>query len=132
MITGGCLCGGVKFEIDGPLRGVVNCHCTMCQKLNGGFGGHTRAKTTDVKFISDESLKWYNSSPIAKRGFCSTCGASLFWNPAGEDTTSILAGVLDLPTNLMTAGHIFVEEKPDYYEITDNLPQFGKSSNGGL
>jgi len=132
MRTGGCLCGAVKFKIDGPLRDVVNCHCTMCQKLHGGFGGHAKAKKKDITFLSETGLKWYRTSAIAQRGFCEECGSSLFWQPDAQDATGILAGALDCPTNLKTIGHIFTAEKADFYEITDDLPQFEKSSDGGF
>ena len=75
---------------------------------------------------------WYRTSEIAQRGFCRECGSSLFWKPDEQDATGILAGSLDQPTSLNTMGHIFVGEKPDFYEISDSLPQFEKSSDGGL
>lgn len=69
---------------------------------------------------------------VAQRGFCKACGSSLFWEPFDLDSTGILAGSLDSPTKLETIGHIFVGEKPDFYDITDDLPQFEASSNGEL
>jgi hypothetical protein len=57
------------------------------------------------------------------RGFCRECGSSLFWDPRGKKNISIAAGALDLPTHLKTTRHVWVSQKGDYYEITDNLPQ---------
>ncbi len=130
--TGGCLCGAVRFEISGPLRDVVNCHCTMCQKLHGVFGAHSKAMKNNISITEDRGLKWYRTSEIAQRGFCRECGSSLFWQPDEQDATGILAGSFDQPTNLKTMGHIFVGEKADFYEICDPFPQFENSSDGAL
>lgn len=64
--------------------------------------------------------------------FCRDCGSGLFWEPFDQDATGIIAGTLDAPTTLRTIGHIFVGEKSDFYEITDDLPRFDGSSDGQL
>ena len=129
---GGCLCGAVRYEVRGPLRDVVNCHCSMCQKLHGNFGPHTKAKKENIEITNSEGLGWFQTSPIARRGFCTNCGSSLFWEPFKMDATGILVGSLDDSTSLKTIGHIFVNEKPDFYDITDGCPQFPESSDGEL
>lgn len=132
LTLGGCLCGDVRYEVRGPLRDVVNCHCSMCQRLHGNFGPHTKARKVNITITKDDGLRWYKTSDIAKRGFCGTCSSSLFWEPFDLDATGIIAGSLDEPTGLRTIGHIFVGEKPDFYEINDELPQFEASSDGEL
>ncbi len=132
IITGGCLCGAVRYEVKGELRDVVNCHCSMCQKLHGIFGAHSKARKENITFTKQRGLAWYKTSEVAQRGFCKECGSSLFWEPFDLDATGIIAGSLDGPTNLKTMGHIFVGEKADFYEITDEHPQFNESSNGEL
>ena len=132
ITAGGCLCGAVRYEVKGPLRDIVNCHCSMCLKLHGNFGPHTKASKVNITITNSDGLAWYKTSDIAQRGFCRECGASIFWEPFDLDTTGILAGSLDDATGLKTMGHIFVSEKPDFYKITDKLPQFKKSSNGKL
>lgn len=130
--SGGCLCGAVRYEVSGPLRDVVNCHCSMCQRLHGSFGPHSKARKVNISITNANGLAWYKTSDIARRGFCRECGSSLFWEPFDLDATGIIAGSLDGPTSLKTMGHIFVAEKPDFYEITDDLPQFDESSGGEL
>ncbi|WP_020415376.1 GFA family protein [Microbulbifer sp. VTAC004] len=130
--VGGCLCGAVRYEVKGPLRNVVNCHCNMCQKLHGNFGPHTKARKVNIKITKDDGLAWYKTSDIARRGFCRECGSGLFWEPYELDATGIIAGSLDGPTGLKTMGHIFVSEKSDFYDIEDKHPQFQQSSNGQL
>jgi len=132
ITTGGCLCGNVRYEVRGPLRDVVNCHCSMCQKLHGSFGAHTKARKVNIHITNSTGLSWYKSSDLAQRGFCHDCGSSLFWEPFNLDATGILAGSLDGATGLKTIGHIFVGEKSDFYSIDDDLPKFDASSNGEL
>ena len=130
--TGGCLCGAVRYEVKGPLRDVVNCHCSMCQRLHGGFGPHSKASKASITVTRADGLSWYRTSEVAQRGFCRECCSSMFWEPFELDATGIIAGTLDSPTGLMTIGHIFIGEKADFYEITDDLPQFESSSDGQL
>ena len=129
---GGCQCGAVRYEVNGPLRGVINCHCTMCQRLFGSFGAHSKAKKAHITVTEDRGLKWYATSERAYRGFCGECGSTLFWEPVGQDAAGIVAGTLDQPTGLKTIGHIFVSEKADFCELTDDVPRFEGSSEGKL
>ena len=129
---GGCLCGAVRYEVRGPLRDVVNCYCTMCQKLHGGIGPHSKAARTDIVILEGRGLRWYRSSARARRGFCGVCGSGLFWEPADQPGTGILAGTLDQPSGLKTIGHIFVAEICDFSEIAGAAPQFDGSSHGAL
>ena len=116
---GGCLCGGVRYRVNGPLRHVIACHCSQCRRTSGHFVAATSASTSDIEFLSDATLTWYASSSEAKRGFCNRCGGNLFWRVNGTTKTSIMAGTLDAPTGLRIAEHIFVEDKSDYYDIDE-------------
>jgi len=121
--TGGCLCGGVRYRIRGPLRGVIACHCSQCRRTSGHYAAMTSAPSANVELTANDRLVWYQSSVEAKRGFCSECGGNLFWRLAGRDDMSITAGTLDSPTNLAILEHIFVADKSDYYALTDDLPK---------
>jgi hypothetical protein len=125
--TGHCLCGAIRFEIDGPLRDVVVCHCGQCRRQHGAPPGYTQAAWEHIRFEGEESLAWYRSSEKARRGFCRICGSSLFWEPIGTGRVSIAAGALDAPTGLRTVRHIFVADKGDYYEIHDGAEQLSGS-----
>jgi hypothetical protein len=123
MHTGGCLCGGVRYEIRGKLRGVVACHCAQCRRTSGHHSAMSSAPNDRLSLTCAATLVWYRSSASAERGFCSVCGSNLFWRPDGENRTSITAGTLDTPTQIAMARHIFTAEKSDYYEIEDGLPK---------
>jgi hypothetical protein len=122
---GGCLCGGVRFEVRGPLRDVIACHCSQCRRTSGHFVAATAVRTVDLVLTAEAGLRWYRSSAAAERGFCSHCGGNLFWRrrAPGSEATSIMAGTLDPPTGLKIVRHIFVADKSDYYDIGDGAPQ---------
>lgn len=120
MHEGGCLCGAVRYRVTAPMRPVIACHCEQCRKTSGHHVAATSAPREAVEIAGE--LRWYSSSDSAKRGFCPICGSNLFWDGPGANL-SIFAGTLDTPTGLKLAGHIFIGDKGDYYEITDGLPQ---------
>ena len=129
--TGSCLCGTVRYEVTGRLRGVVACHCTQCRKQMGHFMAATDAKRDELEIENADHIEWYRASDIAARGFCRTCGTVLFWQEDGADTTSISAGTLDDEGGVKLERHIFVADKADYYEITDGLAQYdGDDADG--
>lgn len=123
--SGGCLCGGVRYSVAGPLREVIACHCSQCRRSSGHFVAATGAPSDHLTLARADTLVWYASSARAQRGFCGRCGSSLFWRPTAADRswTSIMAGTLDPPTHLKIARHIFVADKSDYYTIGDGAPQ---------
>jgi hypothetical protein len=125
--TGRCLCGAIRFEIEGPMRDVVICHCGQCRRQHGAPPGYSQAAWEHIRFEGEEALSWYRSSEEARRGFCRICGSSLFWERIGSGRVSIAAGSLDAPTGLKTVRHIFVADKGDYYEIHDDAEQLSGS-----
>ena len=128
--TGACLCGAVKFRVDGPLREVVFCHCGQCRRQTGLYYASTNAADADLTIEGDDNITWYASSEHGRRGFCHHCGSALFWKYEGQDYTSIQAGSLDMPSRLTRGYHIFCADKGDFYEIEDALPQYAKGKPG--
>lgn len=123
-VKGSCLCGAVRYTIDGPMRDMHGCHCTQCRKQSGHYVAAANAPRTAVKVTGEDAITWFEASPGIRRGFCSICGSHLFWDDPTFDTISINAGALEAPTGLRMAAHIFVADKGDYYEIADGLPQY--------
>lgn len=121
---GGCECGAVRYQVRGPMRDVINCHCTQCRRIHGHFGAYTSVERAQLTLIIDTGLKWYRSSAIVRRGFCGKCGASLFWDNEQLATISITAGTLDAPTGLKTIAHIYTADTGDYYDIDDDLVKY--------
>lgn len=125
-IQGSCLCGHVRFRIDGPLYDIANCHCSMCRKYHGA-AFKTRARVKAGHFlITDGSdvIQYYESSPGERKGFCKTCGSPIltrFDNEPGELNISL--GTLDDDPGVTPERHIFVGSKASWHHITDALPQ---------
>ncbi len=124
QVSGGCYCGRVRYSASGVNRWVTECHCSQCRKQAGHRYASTGTKASDIDIEGAANVTWYRASPNAERGFCSTCGSHLFWKPANENYVGILAASIDEPSGLRMEKHIFVDDKGDYYEITDDLPKF--------
>jgi hypothetical protein len=122
QFTGSCLCGAVAYEVTGPLRDVVECHCTMCRKTHGHVAAYTSAPKRALRLTESRGLRWYASSSFARRGFCCECGGSLFWERTAGDLTSIAAGTLDAPTGLEVVQQIFTDDAGDYYPMRPGIP----------
>lgn len=134
ILSGGCLCGGVRYRIDGEYRDVICCHCENCRRTHGHIAAYTALQRSDLIMDSEQTLQWYHdASPDTWRGFCNRCGASLFWDARdGRERISVAAGSLDDSRDLKTIGHVFVSEAGSYYEIDDGLPRFQTGNAGAL
>ena len=124
-VKGGCLCGGIKYEISGPLFDADNCHCSKCRKHHGAaFATYAGFNPGDFRWISGEkNVKIYETSSGAGWCFCSECGSSLAGSDNGE-ITSIALGTVEGDPGIKPGMHIFTGSKAQWYEITDDLPQF--------
>ena len=126
MLTGRCLCGGVRLEISGELAPLGYCHCKQCQRASGSaFAANSTVARSDLRFaLGEELLREYESSPGRFRVFCSRCGSPVYKRVNEQpDTVRIRLGLLDGDPHLRARVHVFVSEKAPWYEITDSLPQ---------
>ena len=120
------MCGEVKFEVEGDLGSSDACHCVQCRKWTGHYLASTDIPRSALSIHGSENLTWYQSSEKVRRGFCSSCGSSLFFDPTDRkkhDWIGISLGAFDGPTRTRLSLHIFVAEKGDYYDLADGLPQ---------
>ncbi|WP_420438303.1 GFA family protein [Candidatus Poriferisodalis sp.] len=129
VASGHCMCGGVSYEVHGPIRQVWDCHCWRCRRWTGHFMAATGCERADLRLVSDASLSWYHPAddPNVAYGFCGECGGSMFWRVAeGElhqiDHIAICAGTLDLPSGLHTERAIFIDEAADYHKLDPAIP----------
>lgn len=123
MHTGSCLCGAVRFEVSCPLPGPDACHCTTCRRWTGHVLVSTDLPRAAVTIHGAENVSWFASSQKVRRGFCATCGSTLFWDPIHRDVLAIAMGAFDLPTNTRLAINVNVAEKGDYYDLEEGVPQ---------
>ena len=123
-LQGGCLCGAIRYEIDGPLTEVGNCHCSMCRRFHGAaFGTYARIAAEHFRWLKgDDLLSAYETSPGIGWAFCRICGSSLGIPNHGK-LSEITLGSLDSDPGVRPTEHIFVGSKAAWFEITDALPQ---------
>ncbi len=122
-ITGGCLCGAIRYSAITARDIVTLCHCTECRRFTGHHWAAVRVLERDLQISGSAKLAWYAHSETARRGFCADCGSSLIFRFNDADFLGIAAGSIDTPTGLTAGQHIFCNEKGDYYEIADGVPQ---------
>jgi hypothetical protein len=126
MLRGSCLCGAVRYEIDGRLGPAGHCHCTMCRKAHGAaFGTYSRVRRSDFRVVSGAGhIRTYASSPGVSRTFCDTCGSTLqYVTDAKPGSFALALGTLDDDPGVRPVNHIFVGSKAPWFEIADDLPQ---------
>jgi hypothetical protein len=125
MTEGRCLCGALRYQIDGPFVDLLHCHCSMCRKHHGTpFATWAAAPVAGFRWLSDtSSLASYRSSERGHREFCRICGSVA---PLVEESFGMViapAGNLEGDLGIRPTKHMFVGSKADWYEITDELPQ---------
>ena len=124
VVSGGCLCGAVRFEAELPTRWCAHCHCSMCRRAHGA-GYVTWAGFPSSQFRlrqGGEQLTWYASSPGARRGFCRACGSTMLFESerwAGE--THVALGCLDGPIDRRPQANVFFDTHVDWMPIDETL-----------
>lgn len=123
-LQGGCLCGAMRYEIDGPLYDVGNCHCSMCRRFHGAaFATYAKIDVAHFRWLSGQDLmKVYETSPGIGWAFCQVCGSSL-GVPKDGKLCDLAIGLLDRDPGVRPTEHTFVGSKAPWHEITDDLPQ---------
>jgi hypothetical protein len=133
MIRGGCLCGAVRWELDGAFEGMSNCHCSMCRRAHGAaFATYAQARAASFRIAAGEDrMRRYRSSPDVVRTFCGECGSSLLFlfEPMPRKVW-VAVGTCDGDPGMRPSRHIFVGSKAPWYEIADGLPQAEEMSGG--
>jgi hypothetical protein len=127
MLSGSCLCGGIKYEIKGALFAALNCHCSMCRKAQGAaFRSRARVHAADFRLLAGEDLlTFYESSPGNHRGFCRVCGSPMLTKFDSDSAVlSLPLGALDDDPGIRPQLHVHVASKAPWFTITDGLPQF--------
>lgn len=131
MFGGGCLCGAVRYTIEGKFGPVAYCHCHQCQRASGtAFAANAPVRTKYLTIATGEGLiREFESSPGKWRAFCSRCGSPLYSRlDADPEIRRIRLGTLDADPERRPFGHFWVDSKAPWHEIADDLPQYAKGS----
>ncbi len=126
LVTGGCICGSVRYEVNAPAISTGYCHCSCCRKFSGSaVNAWTAFPASSVRFLNEEPL-YFATTPIALRGFCPKCGASLTYKLVQPKETAYLVlhtSSLDHPENFAPSVHSGMESKLPWFDILDDLPR---------
>ncbi len=121
-ITGGCLCGEVRFVATAPPRRVTHCHCGMCRKAVG-------AVVATFAAFESNCVEWhgplarFDSSDRAWRGFCGRCGSSLCFGYKPRPKRIYLAlGAFDDPNAYPAGFHDYLDQKVTWLKVDGHLP----------
>ena len=128
-ITGGCLCGAIRYELSEPPVEAVICHCRTCQKSTGSAFEVGAMFFQSAFRLTRGEPKLYRSSSIMDKGFCSNCCTLLFdkylvrvpgFDP---DTVYVQVGTLDHPEAVSIEFHYGVESQLPWVHFDDDLPR---------
>ena len=130
-VPGACLCGGVQFEIDLPTLYCVHCHCSMCRRAHGaGYVTWIGVPCDRFRVVSGAAqLRRFRSSAHGTRGFCTTCGSTMFFesteHPDFLDVAlANVAGAIDR----LPEFHAYFSDRAPWVQVDDDLPRFGGPS----
>lgn len=115
--TGRCLCGAVSFTLAEEPTSYGACHCAMCRKFSGGIELGVHVMPGGIIWEGEDHIGTYTSSEWAERGFCKTCGSSLFWRLTApgpmHGMLSVSAGALDSLDGMSFDTEVYIDAKPD-------------------
>ena len=126
-MTGGCMCGAVRYETKGQPFSVAHCHCESCRKHTGAPVVTLAGFLKDQVSFNGEERSLYESSPGAIRAYCDRCGTPLTWEGDGGEIGMIVElhlSTFDNPEALVPTAHAFYPERLPWFDIADDLPRY--------
>jgi hypothetical protein len=128
LLNGSCQCGRKQFSVEMDHNEAYYCHCRMCQKAFGNiFATLTMVKKAQVKWLKEEP-DYFNSSVLAKRGFCSSCGTPLTFEFHHKDNMDLAVGCFDDPNYFNLVSHSGIESRVHWMK-DDGLPGYVTENN---
>lgn len=122
-LSGGCLCGAVRFTATPEKQQMDVCHCSMCRKWSGGV--FMAVPCVGVSVADEQALGVYPSSEWGERVFCKTCGSSLFWRlrQGGDGHVAVAFQAFDEQPPFAFVAEIYIDEKPALYAFAGDRPR---------
>lgn len=129
-LTGGCLCGAVRYETTNPPFKVAYCHCESCRRA-------LASPVLAILLFYKGAIRWigaepkrYESSPGVFRGHCDTCGTPMSWEGMWHDKPieEVYVTTLDDPEAVKPDRHAFIDEKLSWFDVADDLPRYTSTS----
>lgn len=123
-ITGGCLCGAVRYACQQAPVDIGYCHCRMCQRASGAPAVAWASFPLEVFSYTRGAPRTFRSSADAQREFCGDCGSQLLFRDMAEaKSVDINVGALDDPGQVAPRYHIWTESQLAWFEVDDELPR---------
>ena len=135
--TGGCLCGSVRYEINGRPKLAVSCYCRDCQYVSGGAPAHALIiRAEDVTITKGRAKEYWTTSAKGNRVarmFCQTCGTPLLAkNEKHPEFLAIKVGSLDDPSQFRARANIWVKSSQSWHRVGGTIPRFKSDPDFGL
>jgi hypothetical protein len=127
-MTGGCQCGRVRFRAEIESPDAYLCHCRMCQRAVGNVS-IAFVNLPQAAVTWEQQPEWYESSPIAKRPFCSKCGTPLGFRYNDSDKCDLHVGAFEEPGYFVPKFHFGVETLHEAWLDTKDLPRYRIEDN---
>jgi hypothetical protein len=130
MLTGGCLCGSVRFEVSSELGPIVYCHCSLCRRASGSaFGSNASVQASAFRIRQGENVVTeYESTPGYFRAFCSRCGSPLYGRHKDYPSfRRVRLGTFDGDPGGRPVANIWLDSKAPWHHVADSLDQFAAS-----
>jgi hypothetical protein len=127
--AGSCLCGTVKFEMEGEFQKFFLCHCSRCRKASGSAHcANVFAPSAKIKWLSgeDKISFYHHENTNFARNFCSTCSSLLPLYVESRDIVIMPAGCLDSEIEIKPQAHIFTDSKSSWDDVLNDTPTFEK------
>ena len=130
-LTGGCMCGRIRYTAAIEDDEAYLCHCRMCQRFTGNVSiAYRNVKKAQVTWEREPDR--FQSSPIAARGFCSQCGTALTFEFPGSDNLDLTVGSFDDPSRFVPKHHFGAESMHRRWINTEGLPEIRTEQHQGL
>lgn len=122
--TGGCLCGAVRYEVRGRVRGALHCHCRMCQRSGGSVAMTWADVSPDEFHVTRGAIREHASSGHGTRGFCADCGSPLTYHGRFGDLHDfgVTLASLDDPSVVRPAIHVWARSRVPGVVLDPGLP----------
>lgn len=123
-LSGGCMCGSVRYTLHGDIINAGHCHCESCRRITSSpVTTYFVARRSDVE-LGGESLRHFASSPGVRRGFCGTCGSPISYETQRRpDEIDLFVATLDAGQSVEIHEHWFWQERVDWLHVDDDLPR---------
>lgn len=134
-VSGGCLCGRIRYQAEVFLHDGYICHCTICQKSTGQPAEITvLIRPGTLRYLENEP-NYYRTSQAGKRGFCPECGSRIVWQaiaPEDDWMTNLCVGSLDNPAEARMTCHIYADTQLPWYRLCEDLPMFTQADEQAM